>query len=132
MTFNLQPSFCTIYTLYLTCFIFQESRSKSPLLTGEFDPKKFLDKVPDTDDTGIPYPDWKKHLLARQLAEKALKDAEEEKKVFHKEENIRGWDSIIDRFHPVTYLFLPVESKDLDFQHHISWSFLCSMSGGEG
>ena len=58
----------------------KESRSKSPLLTGEFDPKNFLDKVPDTDDTGIPYPDWKKHLLARQLAEKALQDAEEEKK----------------------------------------------------
>ena len=98
MTFNLQPSFCTIYTLYLTCFIFQESRSKSPLLTGEFDPKNFLDKVPDTDDTGISYPDWKKHLLARQLAEKALQDAEEEKKVFHKEENIRGGIPLLTGF----------------------------------
>lgn len=58
----------------------KESRSKSPALTGEFDPKNFFDKVPDTDNTGIPYPDWKKQLLARQLAEKALKDAEEEKK----------------------------------------------------
>jgi hypothetical protein len=35
---------------------------------------------------------------ARQLAEKALQDAEEEKKVFHKEENIRGGIPLLTGF----------------------------------
>lgn len=58
----------------------KDSKSKSPTLLGEYDPKHYINKVPDVDSAGIPYPAWKKQLLARQLAEKALKDAEEKRK----------------------------------------------------
>ncbi|XP_069119344.1 espin-like isoform X1 [Argopecten irradians] len=43
--------------------------------TDPFDPKNFLDKVDQT------VPDWKKHMLARKMAEAAKKQAEEQKKI---------------------------------------------------
>ncbi|XP_052082827.1 probable protein kinase DDB_G0277539 isoform X2 [Mytilus californianus] len=58
----------------------KETKPKSPVLMGEFDPKNFMDKVPDLDPAGAKYPEWKKQLLARQLAEKALQESEEKKK----------------------------------------------------
>ena len=61
--------------------ISQESKPKTPVLMGEFDPKNFMEKVPDVDPVGAAYPEWKKQLLARQLAEKALQESEEKKKV---------------------------------------------------
>jgi hypothetical protein len=36
---------------------------------------------------------------------------------------VEGWDPI-NRFR---HIFVPVPSQDLDFQHHMLWSFLCSM-----
>ncbi|XP_070208044.1 espin-like [Littorina saxatilis] len=38
----------------------------------EFDPKNFLDQVGDTDSAGNKMPDWKKHMLAKHMASKAL------------------------------------------------------------
>ncbi|XP_063408495.1 espin-like [Mytilus trossulus] len=58
----------------------KESKPKTPVLMGEFDPKNFMEKVPDVDPVGAAYPEWKKQLLARQLAEKALQESEEKKK----------------------------------------------------
>jgi hypothetical protein len=29
------------------------------------------------------------------------------------------------------HIFMPVSSQDLDFQHHMSWSFLCSVSSAK-
>ena len=37
------------------------------------------------------------------------------------------WDPI-NWLNPATCLCLPVPIQDLDFQHHMSWSFWCSMS----
>ncbi|XP_060066460.1 espin-like [Ylistrum balloti] len=48
--------------------------------TDPFDPKNFLDKVDQT------VPDWRKHMLARKMAEAAKKQAEEQKKI-EEEEN---------------------------------------------
>lgn len=53
-------------------------------LKGDFDPKNFLDQVPENDASGKPYPAWKKQLLARQIADKAKIEAEEKKKVREK------------------------------------------------
>jgi hypothetical protein len=49
-------------------------------LTGEFDPKNFLSQVEEKNSSGHPVPDWKKMIIARQLAEKAFKESEEKRK----------------------------------------------------
>ena len=42
-----------------------------------------------------------------------------------------GWDPI-NRFNPATIIcLLHLPSQDLDFQQHMSWSFLCSMIWGQ-
>ncbi|XP_035828393.1 espin [Aplysia californica] len=55
--------------------------SESKPLTGEFDPKNFLDKVEKIDSTGRPIPEWRRQVLAKHAAEKAQKDFEENKVV---------------------------------------------------
>ena len=52
-----------------------------PNLTGEYDPKNFLDKVPEKDTSGKDIPPWKKLIVARQLAEKAMVEDTETRKV---------------------------------------------------
>ena len=41
-----------------------------------FKPEDFLPQVPETDGSGAVVPPWKRHMMARKLAEKAKKDAE--------------------------------------------------------
>jgi hypothetical protein len=50
-------------------------------LTDDYMPQKFLDKVPEVDTTGRPMPQWKRLLIAKQLAEKAQLEEGEKKKV---------------------------------------------------
>ncbi len=47
----------------------------------EFDPQKFMEHVPEKDSSGYEMPPWKRHIVARQLAEKAQRDADEQKLV---------------------------------------------------
>lgn len=51
------------------------------MLEGDFDPKNFMDQIDGVDKSGNPVPDWKKQMLARNLAEKAFKEYEEKRKV---------------------------------------------------
>lgn len=51
------------------------------LLEGDFDPKNFMDQIDGVDKSGNPIPDWKKQMLARNLAEKAFKEYEEKRKL---------------------------------------------------
>ncbi|KAK3773201.1 hypothetical protein RRG08_025867 [Elysia crispata] len=46
-------------------------------LTGDFDPKNFLDQVETVDTTGRTIPEWRRHVLAKHAAEKAQKEFEE-------------------------------------------------------
>ena len=50
-------------------------------LVGKYDPQKWLNKVPIHDASGNEMPQWKKMLIAKQLAEKALIEEEEAKEV---------------------------------------------------
>ncbi|GFR67995.1 ankyrin repeat and SAM domain-containing protein 6 [Elysia marginata] len=50
-------------------------------LTGDFDPKNFLDKVETVDSTGRTIPEWRRHVLAKHAAEKAQKEFEEKRVV---------------------------------------------------
>ena len=47
----------------------------------EFDPKNYLDQVADTDSAGNKIPDWKRHMVAKNLAQKAHEEYLEQKKV---------------------------------------------------
>ena len=60
---------------------FQQNETKPRLSGTDFDPKNFVDQVAATDSNGIEIPMWKRVILARQMAEKAQKEAEEKKKV---------------------------------------------------
>lgn len=51
------------------------------VLEGDFDPKNFMDQIDGVDKSGNPIPDWKKQMLARNLAEKAFKEYEEKRKL---------------------------------------------------
>ncbi|XP_067658701.1 espin-like isoform X2 [Haliotis asinina] len=59
-------------------------------LEGEFDPKNFLDQVPEKDSSGQPIPQWKKQMLAKGIAEKAQKEAEERRKIEAEEARFRN------------------------------------------
>ena len=50
-------------------------------LTGDFDPKNFLDQVETVDTTGRTIPEWRRHVLAKHAAEKAQKEFEERRVV---------------------------------------------------
>ena len=50
-------------------------------VSEEYDPKKFVDLVPAKDTSGRGMPLWKRQLMARQMAERAMKEDEERKKV---------------------------------------------------
>ena len=54
----------------------QDNASKAEL-AGEFDPKNFVDQVPNKDSL----PSWKVQLLAKQIAEKYMKETLEQRKV---------------------------------------------------
>ncbi|BFZ23519.1 hypothetical protein BsWGS_26558 [Bradybaena similaris] len=58
-----------------------EVKVDSSPLTGQFDPKNFLDKVETVDATGRAIPEWRRQVLAKHLAEKAQKEYEEKKSV---------------------------------------------------
>ena len=62
-----------IFPIHLTLF--------QALLTGEFDPKNFLEKVTAQDTSGNQLPPWKRMIVARQMAEKAYVEAQERRKV---------------------------------------------------
>ncbi|KAK3599557.1 hypothetical protein CHS0354_035794 [Potamilus streckersoni] len=71
----------------------KENASKVHLV-GEWDPKNFLDQVPDTDGRGVEIPGWRKQMLARNIAEKAYEEAQEKKKVEEREsrfKNVPAW-----------------------------------------
>lgn len=71
-----------------------KDRADRLVLEGEFDPKNFLDQVPDKDSGGRDIPPWKRHVLARQLAEKAKNDDDERKKQAEEEKrykNVPAW-----------------------------------------
>ncbi|XP_053378616.1 espin-like [Mercenaria mercenaria] len=68
---------------------FFESDSKVEL-TGEWDPKNFVDKVPNKESL----PAWKVQLQARQIAEKTMKETLEHRKVEEREcrfKNMPAW-----------------------------------------
>ncbi|RUS69572.1 hypothetical protein EGW08_022664, partial [Elysia chlorotica] len=48
-------------------------------LTGDFDPKNFLDQIEKVDSTGRAIPEWRRHVLAKHAAEKAQKEFEEKR-----------------------------------------------------
>ena len=50
-------------------------------MTEEFNPKHFLADTPTHDSSGMEIPAWKRHIMARQIAEKAQVEAEANKKV---------------------------------------------------
>ncbi|XP_050413815.2 espin isoform X3 [Patella vulgata] len=71
-----------------------ETNRKSGNLTGEFDPKNFLDQVPTVDSSGVQIPDWRRQVLAKNLAQKAMTDALEKQKVAESEArfaNVPAW-----------------------------------------
>ena len=69
---------------YFLCHSFQRDRSPSERLVGEYDPKNYVNKVPAQDASGNELPQWKRLLIAKQLAEKALVDDEEQARVKEK------------------------------------------------
>ncbi|GFN91684.1 espin [Plakobranchus ocellatus] len=50
-------------------------------LTGQFDPKNFLDEIEKVDSSGRAIPEWRRHVLAKHAAEKAQKEFEEKRVV---------------------------------------------------
>ena len=59
-------------------------------MTGDFDPSNFLEKVGKVDAEGRPIPEWRRHVLARHMAEKAQKEFEEKKAVDDYEARFRN------------------------------------------
>ena len=66
---------------YRRLFPLQRERSPSERLVGKYDPKNFVSKVSQQDASGNELPQWKKMLIAKQLAEKALEEDEEQARV---------------------------------------------------
>lgn len=56
-------------------------KKEKPVLEGDFDPRNFMDQIDSIDKSGNPVADWKKQMLARNLAEKAFKEHEEKRKL---------------------------------------------------
>ncbi|XP_046328941.2 espin-like isoform X1 [Haliotis rufescens] len=68
----------------------QPKQAPAGRLDGEFDPKNFLDQVPERDSSGQPIPQWKKQMLAKGIAEKTQKEAEARRKVEAEEARFRN------------------------------------------
>ncbi|KAH9504381.1 hypothetical protein Btru_063450, partial [Bulinus truncatus] len=67
-------------------------------LSGQFDPKNFLDQVEKVDSSGLVIPEWRRQVLAKHAAEKAQKEYEERKLVEDYEErfkNVPAWKRAI-------------------------------------
>ncbi|KAL5013615.1 hypothetical protein ScPMuIL_007885 [Solemya velum] len=77
----------------------KEDEAPKPLiLEGEYDPKNFLDKVPQVDESGREIPPWKQQVLARQLAEKTKEEDEAKKQLEEREarfKNVPAWKRAI-------------------------------------
>ena len=55
-------------------FLCLQAIAASP--NGEFDPEKFLERVPHTDTEGVVIAPWKRLIIARQMAENARRKKE--------------------------------------------------------
>ena len=64
-------------------------------LVGEWDPKHFLSEVPERDLSGHVVPDWRRHMMAKQAAEKAKKESEEKMRVTVRLRNISHRSSVV-------------------------------------
>ncbi|KAK0063803.1 espin, partial [Biomphalaria pfeifferi] len=67
-------------------------------LTGQFDPKNFLDQIEKVDASGLVIPEWRRQVLAKHAAEKAQKEYEEKKLFEDNEErfkNVPAWKRAI-------------------------------------
>lgn len=86
------------------CFeIFLQLKKEKLVLEGDFDPKNFMDQIDGVDKPGNPIPDWKKQMLARNLAEKAFKEYEEKRKVRNNQLKILcdKWQNLLNMHGPV-------------------------------
>ncbi|XP_041378453.1 espin-like isoform X2 [Gigantopelta aegis] len=71
-----------------------EDKKPPNTLVGEWDPKHFMSQVPEKDLAGMAIPDWRRHMLAKQAAEKAKKESEEKMRIALEEArfvNIPAW-----------------------------------------
>lgn len=55
----------------------QEVQQKVAQIVQNFRPENFLHKVPETDGTGATIPAWKRLMMAKKVAEKEKRDAEQ-------------------------------------------------------
>lgn len=91
------------------CFeIFLQLKKEKLLLEGDFDPKNFMDQIDGVDKSGNPIPDWKKQMLARNLAEKAFKEYEEKRKVRNNQLKI-----LCDKWQNLLNMHLYCRSRDM-------------------
>ncbi|CAL1531045.1 unnamed protein product [Lymnaea stagnalis] len=78
-----------------------EAKNDHRPLTGQFDPKNFLDQIEKVDSTGLVIPEWRRQVLAKHAAEKAQKEFEEKKIAEDYEErfkNMPAWKrAVIER-----------------------------------
>lgn len=82
MKTNSTSSYLPYFFINDICFeIFLQLKKEKLVLEGDFDPKNFMDQIDSVDKSGNPIPEWKKQMLARNLAEKAFKEYEEKRKV---------------------------------------------------
>ena len=58
-----------------------KGRPASITLREEFSPKAFLSQAPKANASGTEVPAWKRLIIARQLAERAQKEADEQQRV---------------------------------------------------
>lgn len=52
-------------------------KGKIAEISQQYKPDTFLEQVPESDATGATIPQWKRLMMAKKLAEKARKDAEQ-------------------------------------------------------
>lgn len=56
----------------------QQVQQKVAQIVHSFRAENFLDRVPETDPIGATIPAWKRLMMAKKVAEKAKKDAEQQ------------------------------------------------------
>lgn len=101
------------------CFeIFLQLKKEKLVLEGDFDPKNFMDQIDGVDKSGNPVPDWKKQMLARNLAEKAFKEYEEKRKVRNNQLKI-----LCDKWQNLLNMHLYCRSRDM-WSKMVLWGFI--------